>query len=137
MEISAEVDKKGERNKEDIDVAFRFASDRSKIKSISAKDVFDKANADPNHPYRKVIDEATKTAALMIALFQNMVDPDIIVLGGSIPYNQDRFVKEIKKEAERYIHAYMVVIPEGINLAVAKLGGDNGFMGAAGLLMPR
>lgn len=134
-ETASRIGRKDGKGDDGYDVAFRFAADRSKTKSVNTEDVFEIANADPTHPYKQVIDDAVRTAALVIALFQNMVDPDVIVLGGSIPYNQRKFVKEIKEEVDRYLSVYMAVMPRGIKLVVAKLGRNNGFMGAAGLLM--
>lgn len=104
-------------------------------KKISTKEIFDAVNTDPNHPYSKIIKGAVRTAGAAVAWINNLINPDVIVIGGSIGYNQKGFVNAIKSEAERIMGVYMVQYPSGLNVLPSALGSDNGIIGAA--LLPK
>jgi glucokinase len=82
---------------------------------------------------RKIIDEATESAALTIAWIQNTIDPDLFIVGGGVALNEATFLKTIRLKAEQFLQKYMKQLPSGINVSPAKLGVEAGLIGSVAL----
>ncbi|MDE1851273.1 MAG: ROK family protein [Candidatus Micrarchaeota archaeon] len=117
-------------------MGIRDMASRGRSASIETKDVFKRGYGSRNR-YSKIIEDAVHSAAAAIAIIQSTVDPELIVVGGSVANNQHRFISEAKAKAEKMMGNYMVQFPKGINLVHSKLGADAGIIGAAALAMPR
>ncbi len=92
---------------------------------------------DPSSPIYRVISDAEHYAATVVAAVQMMIDPDIIVFGGSVATNHPEHVARIKERAEIMVDRGMVQLPGGINIVVSKLGQFNGVLGAAAMVMQK
>ena len=106
------------RRKVDTEEVFRLASKGSK-------------------PATRIIGDAVYHAALVVASIQVMIDPDMIVIGGSLGVNQPGFIGKIKVLAEKMLGPMMVMLPDGVNISVSQLGSYNGVIGAVALLRDR
>jgi len=111
-----------------------YAADLSK-RAASTEEVFKLAYKDSASPHSKVVKEAVHNAAAAVAIIQNTVDPDIIVVGGSVANNQPKFIEEVKVQAEKILGPYIVQFPKGLNIVHSSLGKDSGVIGAACLAM--
>jgi glucokinase len=103
---------------------------------VTAGEAFELAR-DTASPAYAVIKEAVHSAAATIAIVQMTIDPERIVLGGSVATNQPVFVRDITKLAGKMVDRGMSQLPTGINLAVSGLGQYNGVMGAAAMAMQK
>ncbi len=103
---------------------------------VDTKGVFDMAKSG-NAKCSDIIDNAVRVAAAVIAGTQCLIDPDVIVVGGSVAENQEEFVEGIRKEASRMMEPYMRQFPNGLNIVKSELGQYNGILGAIGLLIKR
>lgn len=100
-------------------------------REVSTRDAFELAKDDRN-PCNQIIADAVNTAAGIIGIIQCAIDPEVIVLGGSVATNQPDFVKRIQKRAEEMLEPYKQ--HDGLKLIVSELGQTNGMLGAVGLL---
>lgn len=100
--------------------------------SVTAKDVFNLALKDQQDA-KKILYEAIKGASITIAWIQNTIDPDIIILGGSVALNEKYFVKNIKKEVSKLLIKYKSQLPKKSNIVCAELGNDAGIIGGVAL----
>jgi len=79
----------------------------------------------------KTWDEFGKALAYALAWSVNLIDPDVIVLGGSITNSMDLFLSPVEKMLRKHI---CPVPAETIRIAKAQLGDNAGFAGAAALV---
>jgi glucokinase len=87
-------------------------------------------NGDPNA--RKVWDEFGKAFGFAISWTVNLIDPDIIVVGGSISNSLDLF----EHSMNNYFRNYVCPIPAAKTSVVKATLGDNaGFMGSGALVL--
>lgn len=103
---------------------------------LAAKDVFEMSRGDSEKAGDAlfIINRAVMQAGIIIASIQMTIDPDMIVVGGSVAVNQPDFVAQIKADAEKRIGPGAVQLPNGINLVVSRLGQDNGILGAMAMV---
>jgi glucokinase len=103
---------------------------------LAAKDVFEmsRGNSEKASGALSIINRAVMQAGTIIASIQMTIDPDMIVVGGSVAVNQPDFVARIKADAEKRIGSGAVQLPNGINLVVSRLGQDNGILGAMAMI---
>ncbi len=101
-------------------------------KSISAKEVFELAYAG-NKLAEGIIEDAVKYAGSYIAFIQHLVDPEIIIMGGSVAINQPRFASDIRRSAMELHDVDDFGVRDALRVVDAKLGNDMGVIGAASL----
>lgn len=88
-------------------------------------------------PCSTIIEKAAYTAAAVVAGTQCLVDPDAIVIGGSVATNQPGFVRKIGRYANGMMEPYRFKFPKGLRILRSELGQYNGILGAVGLLLDR
>ena len=100
--------------------------------NLSTSDVFNEARKN-NKVARKIIEEAIEGASKTIALFSNIIDPDIFIVGGSVALKQENFLTRIKDRTKKILSKYELQLPYGPVIKRAELGEDAGVIGAASL----
>lgn len=105
--------------------------------SMNAKQVFTEAYKNPKGPYAKIIKNAVHNAAVAISLVQIAVDPQMIVLGGSVANNQRRFISDIRLESTVILGPKKMLFPNRIDIRPAEFGADSGVIGAASFAMTK
>lgn len=97
------------------------------LEKLNAKIIFDCARLKDEIALR-VVDRMVKYLAIGIGNFINILDPDIIAIGGGVSESGDVFLEKLKNEVEKYIYI------KGMNLTeikLAQLKNDAGIIGAA------
>jgi glucokinase len=101
--------------------------------SVTTKEVFHLAD-NGNPEARRVIDQAIECAALAITWIQHSIDPEVLIIGGSVALNQRDFMLSIKRKVEEHtIEKYAHHICSGINIVPAMLGDNSGIIGSTAL----
>ena len=83
-----------------------------------------------------IIDETAKYLGHGIAALAHVIDPDAFILGGAMDFGGStspvgrRFIDDVIEEARKFVFP---VLAEKIVVRYATLGGDAGYIGAAGL----
>lgn len=99
------------------------------LDGINAKIVFDSAKEeDPTAV--KVFNYYISCLAQAIASIINLIDPEVIVLGGGVSKAGDFLLNALKKEVPQYVLFNTLPMPE---IKIAQLGSDAGIVGAASL----
>lgn len=80
---------------------------------------------------QKIMDEAKLYLANFIGIIQGYIDPDIVILGGSVALKIDDFVEEVEAMVKEQV--YDVVKPL-IKIRKSTLNEDSGLLGAACLV---
>ena len=84
----------------------------------------------------EIISDTARYMGVGISILMHTVDPSCILLGGAMTFGGNdaelgrRFLQEVKEEVNRQVFA---LLAERITIEYAALGGDAGFIGAAGL----
>lgn len=97
-------------------------------RKITTKEVFDSARSG-NNDLVNVINNWIINISKAIANIVITVDPEVIVLGGSVILNNKEYIEFIKEEVEKRIFDGIKV-----NIKLASMGGDAGLIGAGILL---
>ncbi|VYT69736.1 ROK family protein [Clostridium tertium] len=97
-------------------------------RKITTKEVFDSARSG-NNDLVNVINNWIINISKAIANIVITVDPEVIVLGGSVILNNKEYIEFIKEEVEKRIFDGIKV-----NIKLASMGGDTGLIGAGILL---
>lgn len=105
---------------------------------LSTEEVFSMAGKGHGHA-ATVINDAVESAALTIAFVQTLVDPEIIIVGGSIAHNQRGFIRRVKQRTDELLERYMWLewMKKGVTIRHAVLGQDGVMIGAASLFGQR
>lgn len=74
----------------------------------------------------EIIERASDIMAKGLANISWMIDPDMIIIGGSVALFNAKFVEKIIEKAKKYI-----LFPEKLRVEMAEFGDDAGLMGAA------
>ncbi len=98
---------------------------------ITSKDVVDCAIGG-DQASQDVLDEVAKYLGLAAANVGNIINPDIIVIGGGVSKAGDIILKPIEKYFKQFAFPR---VAESTEIKVASLGNDAGVIGAAGLIM--
>lgn len=106
------------------------AIQRALPKSISTKEVFQKAS-DNNKKALAIIKDRAHAIAVGLYSVICVLDPNLIVLGGSVAYYNPEFIANILDELRDLVIDEQSHILD--NIVKTELGGDNGVIGA-GLL---
>lgn len=94
--------------------------------AIDAKTVFVRARGGDNICCA-VIKQAADCLAFALGAVWQIADPDIVVLGGSVAKDFDVLKPLLLKALEKYVQP---VATRDVRIALAKLGGDQGMLGA-------
>ena len=97
-------------------------------RKITTKEVFNSARSG-NNDLVNVINNWIINISKAIANIVITVDPEVIVLGGSVILNNKEYIEFIKEEVEKRIFDGIKV-----NIKLASMGGDTGLIGAGILL---
>ena len=81
-----------------------------------------------NEDAKKIMDDAKNYLANFIALIYGVVDPDIVILGGSVALKIDGFVEEVETLVKEKVYG---VMKPYINVKKSTLNEDSGLIGAA------
>ncbi len=95
--------------------------------SLTAKDVFDAARHG-DALARQVIHEAAEITGQGIASVISLMNPDIVVLGGSIGRQGDLLLGTVRRVARRWAQP---ISAEGLPIVSSTLGEEAGLLGAA------
>lgn len=100
------------------------------IKLLEAKHIFDAAKEEDRFAV-EIIDYTAKYLAMGIGNLLNVLNPEIIIVGGGVALAGDFLFDKVKKELKKYA---LPVTLENIQIVQAKLSEDAGIVGAAALL---
>ncbi|WP_067140423.1 ROK family protein [Oceanivirga salmonicida] len=98
---------------------------------IEAKDVFDAAKAGDAMAI-DIVDDEANYLALGLSYVLNILDPDVIVVGGGVALAGDFLFDKVKEKLKAYT---LPPILENLKIKQAKLGNDAGIYGAVYLAM--
>ncbi|KPI48472.1 glucokinase [Clostridioides difficile] len=101
----------------------------SKYENISAKEVFVEANLGDDVAY-KILEKALCYLGVLIANIANILDPQVIILGGGVINGGDIVIDTVKKEFKKRA---LPIIGERCKIEKTNLGGKSGVLGAAAL----
>lgn len=101
----------------------RIASDKLN-RALSTKDVFDEAS-NGNKECKEVLNQWTINVSKAIANIVVVVDPEVIVLGGSVILNNQNYLDKIISEVKKRV--FEVV---NVNIKLAQIGDDTGLIGS-------
>lgn len=102
----------------------RIASERFG-RTVKPRELFELYRAGDKTAEEILLDAAEKMAK-GIANITCTIDPDIIIIGGSVAIHNPEFVDMIQKKSKKY-----VLHPEDLKIELARFGDDAGLYGAA------
>lgn len=100
------------------------------LDSLEAKDIFDAARAGDAFSLDLVEYEA-EYLAYGIGSILNVINPEMVVLGGGVALAGDILLDKVKEKIKKYA---LPVAYEKVKLSTAKLGNEAGIIGAAALI---
>lgn len=80
----------------------------------------------------EIIEDAMEYLANLIAIIYGIIDPDIVVLGGSVALKIEGFIENIEQRVKNKVYPHL---SEYVKLVPAKLGDDSGLIGAGYLAL--
>lgn len=104
--------------------------ERTKDREVEAKDIFDAAR-DGDEFSLNLVDYEAEFIALGIGNLLNVLDTDVVVVGGGIALAGDILFNKINEKLRKYA---MLSTLEGLKIVQAELGNDAGIYGAAYLV---
>lgn len=104
--------------------------ERTKDREVEAKDIFDAAR-DGDEFSLNLVDYEAEFIALGIGNLLNVLDTDVVVVGGGIALAGDILFDKINEKLRKYA---MLSTLEGLKIVQAELGNDAGIYGAAYLV---
>lgn len=104
---------------------------KGSLQDINGKIIFEAAK-EGDYVANKAVDRLVKYLAIGITNIINIIDPEIIALGGGLSGAGDFLLAKVQEEVERV--RYMKMIPIG-KIVLASLGNEAGIIGAAALGM--
>ena len=103
----------------------------TKGREVEAKDIFDAAK-DGDEFSMDIVDYEVDYLALGISNLLNILDPEIIVMGGGVSLAGDFLLDKLRERLKKYALPSAL---EGLEIVEAELGNDAGILGAAHLSM--
>lgn len=101
----------------------RIATERLK-KNMTTKDVFERGNA--GHPEcKEILDQWVLNISKAIANIIVTVDPEVIVLGGSVILHNQEYLKMIREQVRSLVFPGL-----NVNIKLAEIGDDTGLIGS-------
>ena len=105
--------------------------EETKGREVEAKDIFDAAK-DGDEFSMDIVDYEVDYLALGISNLLNILDPEIIVMGGGVSLAGDFLLDKLRERLKKYALPSAL---EGLEIVEAELGNDAGILGAAHLAM--
>ena len=105
--------------------------EETKGREVEAKDIFDAAKAGDEFSM-DIVDYEVDYLALGISNLLNILDPEIIVMGGGVSLAGDFLLDKLRERLKKYALPSAL---EGLEIVEAELGNDAGILGAAHLAM--
>lgn len=81
-----------------------------------------------NEDAKAVMEKAKQSLAQAIASIYAFLDPDVVVLGGSVALKIDGFIEDVESRVKELVFD---VVKDHVRLVPAQLGDDNGLIGGA------
>ena len=81
-----------------------------------------------NHLCQEIMDDAIEYLANTIAIIYAFVDPEIVILGGSVAIKIENFIEEVENRVKKKVYPNIVPL---VNIKKASLQEDSGLLGAA------
>ena len=113
--------------------AVSLLSDRAA--SVTSRMIYEAASQDDAFSLH-IIDETADYLAIGIATIVHMIDPGLVVLGGAMDFGGNespvgrRFLLRVTESFRKRSFEY---VAHGTKIEFASLGGDAGYLGAAGI----
>ena len=105
----------------------------TKGRDLEAKDVFDAAKQGDKFAL-DIVDYEAEKLALGIGNLLNILDPEIVVIGGGVALSGDFLFDKVKEKIKEVAFPSTL---ESLKIVTAKLGNDAGILGAAYLGMQK
>lgn len=105
--------------------------ERTEGRELEAKDIFDAAK-DGDEFSLKLVDYEADYIALGLGNLLNILDPEIVVIGGGVALSGSILFDRVNKKLNEYALSSVL---EGLKIVSAELGNDAGIIGAAYLGM--
>lgn len=102
-----------------------------KINKLEAKDIFDAARQGDSFSL-DIIDYETEYLAMGIGNILNILNPEVIVIGGGVALAGDILFNPLKEKLKKYV---LPVALEDLKIVPGVLGNEAGIKGAVGLFM--
>ena len=96
------------------------------INQLSTEFIFDKAKNNEGLA-REIIDETCAYLGTGIASIANIIDPEIVIIGGGVAEAGNEFIQQIEKEVKEYS---IKSIMQHLKVVRANMGNDAGIVGA-------
>lgn len=109
----------------------RLAREKYQVESIRTKEVFERWYQNEEIA-KEIMDEVIHGIVLATHSMICLLDPKVIVFGGSVSLHNPRLIEEVKLQLKELLHPEQYHVLENIRISTIK--GDNGIIGA-GLLM--
>lgn len=107
--------------------AIAAIASRRSGETVDAKEVFSRARQ-RQQPFYDVVKEAADYLGYAIAAVYQMIDPDIVVLGGSVTKDYVVFSEQLEQALKKYVQS----IPERVcRVTVSQYNGEQVLLGAA------
>lgn len=103
----------------------------TKGRELEAKDIFDAAKEGDEFSI-DIVEYEADYLAMGIGNLLNILDPEIVVLGGGVSMAGDFLIDKLKEKLKKYSLPSAL---EGLKIVKAELGNDAGILGAAYLVM--
>lgn len=87
----------------------------------------DRLAKEGNLACNQIMEDAKEYLANLIAIIYGIVDPDIVVLGGSVALKIEDFIHEVTARVKTKVYPHLV---EHVHIVPALLGDDSGLIGA-------
>lgn len=100
-----------------------------KIDKLEAKDIFDAAKQGDNFSL-EIVDYETEYLAMGIGNILNILNPEVIVIGGGVALAGDILFNPLKEKLKKYV---LPVALEDLKIVPGVLGNEAGIKGAVGL----
>lgn len=84
---------------------------------------------------KRIIDDAVRYAASEIVLIQNLIDPEIIIVGGGVANKQKKFVGRIIKKAYELHDLPKLDLNKDVRITKSELGENSVIVGGAALFI--
>lgn len=100
-------------------------------KALTCREIFSLAQDGSDARIAAIVDDAMDALALLLAFVQEIVDPEGIVIGGSVAVNQPDWVGCAIERLVAMTELYQVQLPHGPAVRLSAMGGKNAIVGAA------
>lgn len=100
----------------------------------NCKEVFEVASKGMDERLATIVDDASDALAIILAFVQEFIDPEVIVIGGSVALGQRTWLTGVLKRLTSMTEMYQRQLPGGPSVKLSVLGGNNAIIGAACLV---